>query len=150
MVGGGYALGLYDSLEDIKHEAPRKKYQLACTEHATYFYDGKDWVLMATEQYITFKVMSRHHITGRGYVTVVHNPELIPIDCSRCAVCKGQFRLPIHGIERTMTLMSIPEPKPDWGLVTSEETIGDYLTVRMYPDEADEQEAADRIKELLR
>lgn len=46
--------------------------------------------------------------------------------------------------------MSNPEPKPDWGLVTSEETIGDYLTVRMYPDEADEQESADRIKELLK
>ena len=37
-----------------------------------------------------------------------------------------------------MTLMTVPEPKPYWGLVTSEATTGDWLTVRMYPDETDE------------
>ena len=82
--------------------------------------------------------MKRLHIAGRGYVTVIHNPDRLPIDRDNSAVCNGQFRLPIHGIELMMTLMTIPRVKPDWGLITSEETIGDEITIRMYPDEVDE------------
>ena len=132
------AVGHFKSRDEIEHEAPRENGNLAQTNHATYCYNGKEWTLIAMDQYITFKVMSRCHVVGRGYVTVVHNPDLLPIDCNKSAVCKGQFRLPIHGIERMMTLMTIPRVKPDWGLVTSEETVGDWLTIRMYPDEVDE------------
>lgn len=31
-----------------------------------------------------------------------------------------------------------PRVMPDWGLITSEETIGDEITIRMYPDEVNE------------
>lgn len=141
---------VYASLDEIERMAPRKVDYTAATENAYYYYDGEKWALQTMRQYITFKVVSRHYITGRGHVTVVYNPDLLPIDRDRSAVCKGQFRLPIHGIEIEATLMEHPRVKPNWGLVTSEETIGDYLTVRMYPDEADEQVSADRIKELLK
>lgn len=127
--------GHYDSRDEIEKNAPRELGSVAATNWATYTFDGKDWLLATLNQYITFKVVGRWHVTGRGYVTEVHNPDLLPIDRDRSAVCKGQFRLPIHGIECTMTLMEHPRVMPNWGLVTSEETVGDWLTVRMYPDE---------------
>ena len=101
------AVGYFDSRDDMERTAPRDCGSIAQTPHVTWCFDGKDWIILRMEQYITFK----------------------------SAVCKGQFRLPIHGIELTMTLMTTPKPGKDWGLVTSEETIGDYLTIRMYPDE---------------
>lgn len=130
--------GYYGSRDEIEKNAPRELCSVVATDNATYTFDGKEWLLATCNQYIKFKVKSRHYITGRGYVTVVHNPDLLPIDRNKSAICKGQFRLPIHGIECTMTLMEHPRVKPDWGLVTSEETVGDWLTVRMYPDEVDE------------
>ena len=136
---GSFALtGHYDSRDEIEKNAPRESGGVAATNWATYTFDGKEWLLATLSQYVTFKVKSRAYIAGRGYVTVVHNPDLLPIDRNKSAVCKGQFRLPIHGIERTMTLMTIPRVMPDWGLITSEETIGDEITIRMYPDEIDE------------
>ena len=136
---GIFALaGHYDSRDEIERKAPRELGCVAATNWATYTFDGKEWTLIAMDQYITFKVVSRCHVTGRGYVTVVHNHDLLPIDRDKSAICKGQFRLPIHGIERMMTLMTIQRVKPDWGLITSEETIGDEITIRMYPDESDE------------
>lgn len=130
-------VGCFDSRDEMERTAPRKCGNIVQTPHVTWCFDGKDWTVLYMEQYITFKVVKRLHITGRGYITVVHNPDLLPINCDKSAICKGQFRLPIHGIERTMTLMTIPRVKPDWGLVTSEETVGDWLTIRMYPDEVD-------------
>ena len=132
------AVGYFDSRDDMERTAPRDCGSIVQTPHVTWCFDGKDWIILCMEQYITFKVVERLYIAGRGYVTVIHNPDRLPIDRDRSAVCKGQFRLPIHGIELTMTMMTVPKPKPDWGLITSEETIGDYLTIRMYPDEEDE------------
>ena len=131
-------VGHFSSRDEMERKAPRTAGNVAQTNWATYCYDGKEWTLIEMVQYITFRVLSRHHITGRGYVTVVQNPDLLPIDCDKSAVCKGQFRLPIHGIERSMTLMTIPKVKPHLGLITSEETVGGWLTIRMYPDEVDE------------
>ena len=128
-------VGNFASRDQMEREAPRKEANVAKTRCATYCYDGKEWVLMAMNQYITFRVASRHYIVGRGHVTVVYNPDLLPIECEKSYIIDGQVRLPIHGIERQMTLMTVPRAKPYWGLVTSEETTGDYLTVRMYPDE---------------
>lgn len=128
-------VGCFDSRDEMERKAPRGCGCTACTPHATWCFDGKEWIIFSMEQYITFKVVKRLHIAGRGYITVIRNPDLLPIDRDRSAVCKGQFRLPIHGIELTMTLMTTPKPGKDWGLVTSEETIGDYVTIRMYPDE---------------
>ena len=131
--------GNFASRDEMEREAPRKETNVAKTRNATYCYDGKEWVLMAMDQHITFKVLSRHYITGRGHVTVVYNPDLLPIECDKSLIFHEElFRLPIRGIEREMTLMEIPRAKPYWGLVTSEETDGDYLTIKMYPDEEDE------------
>lgn len=132
-------VGNFASRDEMEREAPRKEANVAKTRNATYCYDGKEWVLMAMDQHITFKVLSRHYITGRGHVTVVYNPDLLPIECDKSLIFhEGLFCLPIRGIEREMTLMEIPRAKPYWGLVTSEETDGDYLTIKMYPDEEDE------------
>lgn len=128
-------VGVYDSRDEMEGKAPRKAGNFAVTKHATYYYTGEKWKLLTWAQYITFKVVSRHYIVGRGHITVVHNPDLLPIESAKSVVCKGQNRLPIHGIERMMTLMTIPRVMPDWGLVTSENTIGDEITIRMYPDE---------------
>jgi len=128
-------VGYFDSRDEMERKAPRKCGSIVQTPHVTWCFYGKDWIILRMEQYITFKVVKRLYIAGRGYVTVIHNPDRLPIDRDNSAVCKGQFRLPIHGIERSMTLMTIPRVKPDWGLITSEETIGDYVTIRMYPDE---------------
>ena len=129
------AVSCFDSRDEMARSAPRDCGSIAQTPHVTWCFDGKDWIILRMEQYITFKVVKRLYIAGRGHVTVIHNPDRLPIDRDKSAVCKGQFRLPIHGIELTMTLMTTPKPGKDWGLVTSEETIGDYLTIRMYPDE---------------
>ena len=134
---GMMAVGVYDSRDELEAEAPRKAGNCAGTKHAIYHYTGEKWELLTWAQYITFKVLSRHYITGRGHITVIHNPDLLPIESAKSAICKGQYRLPIHGIERTMTLMTIPRVMPDWGLVKSEETLGDEITIRMYPDEED-------------
>lgn len=131
-------VGHYDSLDEIKKNAPRELGNVAATNWATYIWGGKEWLLATLGQYVTFKVESRHHVTGRGYITVIHNPDLLPIDRDKSAICKGQFRLPIHGIELTTTLMTTLEVRSSWGLVTSEETIGDEITIRMYPDEVNE------------
>ena len=128
-------VGFFDSRDEMERTAPRDYGCIVQTPHVTWWFDGKEWTVLYMEQYITFKVVKRLHIAGRGYVSVIHNPDHLPIDRDRSAVCKGQFRLPIHGIELMMTLMTIPKPSKDWGLVTSEETIGDYVTIRMYPDE---------------
>ena len=125
----------YDSRNEIESKAPKELGSVAATNWATYIWDGKEWVLATLKQYVTFKVEKRCYIAGRGYVTVVHNPDLLPIDRNKSAICKGQFRLPIHGIEVSTTLMTIPRVKPDWGLITSDETIGDEITIRMFPDE---------------
>lgn len=135
---GMSAVGHFKNRDEMEREAQRENGNMAQTNHATYCYDGKEWTLIAMDQYITFKVVSRCHVTGRGYVTVVHNPDLLPIDRDKSAICKGQFRIPIHGIERTMTLMTTQKPGKYWGLITSEETIGDCVTIRMYPDEVNE------------
>lgn len=133
---GGFLLdGLYENLNQVKSQAPREFRRVAATGNATYCYDGNEWVLLTMKQYINFKVESRHYITGRGYVTVVHNPDLLPIDVNKSAVVKGQFLLPIRGVECVKTLLYPPTIKPDWGLVTAEETEGDWLTIRMHPDE---------------
>lgn len=139
-INGIHYLCHYDSRDEMERTAPRKCGSIVQTPHVTWCFDGKDWTVLYMEQYITFNVVKRLHIAGRGYVTVIHNPDRLPIDCDKSAICKGQFRLPIHGIERTMTLMTIPKVKPHWGLVTSEETVGDWLIIRMYPDEVDEPE----------
>lgn len=123
-------VGYFDSRDEIERKAPRKCGSIVQTPHVTWFFDGKDWTVLCMEQYISFKVVKRLYIAGRGYVTVIHNPDRLPIDRDKSAVCKGQFRLPIHGM-----LMITLKPGKDWGLVTSEETIGDYVTIRMYPDE---------------
>lgn len=135
---GFSADGYYSSRDEIERKAPRKVDYVAATDYATYCYDGEEWALGTMNQYITFKVVSRHYIPGRGYVTVVHNPDLLPIDLHLSAICKGQYRLPIHAIEVCATLMTIPRVKPDWGLVTSEATIGNEITIRMFPDGKDE------------
>lgn len=127
--------GHYDSLNEIESKAPKGLGGVAATKWATYIWDGKEWVLATLKQYVTFKVERRYYIAGRGYVTVVHNPDLLPIDRNKSAICKGQFRLPIHGIEMSTTLMTNPRVKPDWGLITSDDTIGDEITIRMFPDE---------------
>jgi len=130
-------VGNFDSRDEMERTAPREIGKMAQTPHVIWCFYGKDWTVLYMEQYITFKVVERLHIAGRGYVTVIHNPDRLPIDCDKSAVCKGQFRLPIRGIERQKTLTDPPKLKPDWGLVTSEETIGNYVTIRMYPDEED-------------
>lgn len=135
VIGDLRLVGFFDSRDEMEREAPRECYCTACTPNVTWCFDGKKWIIFSMEQYITFGVVKRFRIAGRCYVTVVHNPDRLPIDRDRSAVCKGQFRLPIHGIELTMTPMTVLKPNPDWGLVTSEETVGDYLTIRMYPDE---------------
>lgn len=126
-------VGFFHSRDEIERKAPRRPNTLAHTNVATYCYSREEWVLVSMAQYIPFKVVSRHHVTGRGYITVVHNPDLLPISCEYSAVCKGQYRLPIHAIERSGTLMENPRIHPDWGIVTSEETEGDELLIRMYP-----------------
>jgi len=137
---GWRPVGMYDSREEMEREAPRESGNLAVTKFATYGYHGKEWELLTMKQYITFKVLSRHYVAGRGHITVVHNPDLLPIESGKSAVCKGQYRLPIHGIDRMTTLMTIPRVMPDWGLVTSEKTIGDEITIRMYPNEEENLE----------
>lgn len=128
-------VGCFDSRDEMERTAPRECDSIVQTPHVTWCFDGKDWTVLYMEQYISFKVVKRLYIAGCGYITVIRNPDRLPIDRDRSAVCKGQFRLPIHGIELTMTLMTTPKPGKDWGLITSEETIGDYVTIRMYPDE---------------
>lgn len=128
-------VGCFDSRDEMERTAPRKCGNIAQTPHVTWCFDGKEWIIFSMDQYITFRVVKRFRIAGRGYVTVVHNPDRLPIDRDKSAVCKGQFRLPIHGIELTMTPMTVPKPNSDWGLITSEKTIGGYVTIRMYPDE---------------
>lgn len=141
-------VGNFDSRDELEREAPRKEANVANTRNATYCYDGKEWTLLKMDRFIAFKVLSRHYITGRGHVTVVHNPDLLPIECNKSLIFHdGQFRLPIHGIERQKTLTDPPKVKPDWGLVTSEKTIGDWLTIRMYPDEEDEPANLDNKEE---
>lgn len=137
-IGGFAYAGYYVSLDEIEKNAPRELNSVVATDNATYAFDGKEWLLSTYNQYIKFEVKKRLYITGRGHVTVVHNPDLLPISRDRSAICKGQFRLPIHDIEREMTLMEHPRVKPCWGLVTSEETVGDEIIIRMYPDEIDE------------
>lgn len=131
-------VGYFDSRDEMERTAPRKCDSIVQTPHVTWRFDGKDWTVLCMEQYISFKVVKRLYIAGRGYVTVIHNPDRLPIDRDKSAVCKGQFRLPIHSIELTMTPMTTPKPGKDWGLITSEETIGDYVTIRMYPDEVND------------
>ena len=41
---------------------------------------------------VAFKVKSRYHINGIGYVTVIHNPDLLHIDCDKSVICKGQLK----------------------------------------------------------
>lgn len=128
----------FASLAEIKKQALRQSGNVAVTDNAIYKWDGSRWTMVALGQYVTFEVVARRRVTGRGYVTVIHNPDLLPVDENKSAVCKGQFRLPIHGIERAMSTESYPEPLPDWGIVTYEETLGDEITIRMYPDEKED------------
>ena len=72
-------VGNYKSRDEIESNAPREYGSMARTEDADYCYDGKEWTIIRLSQYVTFRVVSRHHITGRGYVTVIHNPDLLPI-----------------------------------------------------------------------
>lgn len=132
-------VGNYGSRDEIEGKAPRKCGSVAHTEDADYCYDGKEWMIIRLSQYVTFRVVSRHHITGRGYVTVIHNPDLLPISSAWSAVCEGQRHLPIRGIERTMKPMTVPIVDPYWGLVTSAPTSGRRLTVRMYAGREDKQ-----------
>lgn len=132
--------GRFNSRDEVEKDAPRKVGSWVKTPYANYEYDGKQWVLFAVCQFVPFKVLSRHYITGRGHVTVVHNPDLLPIECHKSAICQGPCLLPIRGIERSMTLMTTPKVKPHWGLLTSEETKGDWLVIRMYPDPIEEPE----------
>ena len=127
--------GSFGSRDEMERNATREPGHMAYTPHVFWLYDGREWVVLYMEQYITFEVVKRLRIPGKGHVTVIRNPDLLPIDRDRSAVCKGQFRLPIHGIELTMKPMKFPTPKQDWGLITSEETVGDFLEIRMYPDE---------------
>lgn len=130
-------VGHYGSRDEIVREAPREAGNIADTDNAAYCYDGKNWVLVKMRQYITFRVQCRDYVVGRGHVTVVYNPDLLPIDREKSAICEGQYRLPIIAVERSATLTERPRTKPYWGLVTSDKTTGDWLTVRMYPDEED-------------
>lgn len=139
-MGGLLSAGHFNSRDEVERDAPRKVGSWVDTPCANYVYDGKQWVMFAMCQFIPFKVLSRHYVVGRGHVTVVHNPDLLPIDCHKSAICQGPCLLPIRGIERSMTLMTIPKVKPHWGLLTSEETKGDWLTIRMYPDPIEEPE----------
>jgi hypothetical protein len=127
--------GCYNNLKHLKTSAPRQEGAMAATWTAVYRYDGKEWTLISTDQHIMFKVVKRTYIAGRGHITVVYNPDLLPISTEKSAVCKGQYRLPIHGIDIQKTLAEHPETLPEWGLVTSEETTGENIIIRMYPDE---------------
>lgn len=75
-----------------------------------------------------FKVVSRQFILGRGNITVISNKDEIPID-TKCVVIQEDKMLPIIGVEMLMTLMTEPRPKPNWGIVTNEETVGDTLMI---------------------
>ena len=75
-----------------------------------------------------FKVLSHHYIMGRGFVTVISNPELIPID-TNCFIIQDDEKIPIIGVEKLMTLMTIPTPKPNWGIVTNKEIFGEIIEI---------------------
>lgn len=75
-----------------------------------------------------FKVVSRQFILGRGNITVISNKDEIPID-TKCVVIQEDKMLPIIGVEMSMTLMTEPRPKPDWGIVTNEETVGETILI---------------------
>ena len=76
-----------------------------------------------------FEVLHRQYLVGRGYVTVINNKDNIPISTSS-VIIQDDEEIPIRGIEGAMTLMTIPKPYPQLGLITNKETTGDYIIVK--------------------
>jgi len=75
-----------------------------------------------------FKVLNRQFILGRGNVTVILNNDNIPID-TNSVIIQDSDLIPIIAVEKSMTLMTNPRPKPNWGIVTNEETVGETILI---------------------
>ena len=92
-----------------------------------------------------FDVINRLYIAGRGHITVIRNTDLLPIDTECVILHDGGKELRIVGIECLSTLMTDLHPKPEWGLVTNEETKGDTIAVRFGKNSKVELKRKDRM-----
>ena len=75
-----------------------------------------------------FKVLDRLYVLGRGFITVIYNKQNIPIN-GDSVILQDDKQIPVIGVEKTKTLMTDPQPKPEWGIVTNEETVGDTILI---------------------
>lgn len=75
-----------------------------------------------------FKVLDRLYVLGRGFITVIYNKQNIPIN-GDSVILQDDKQIPVIGVEITKTLMTDPQPKPEWGIVTNEETVGDTILI---------------------
>lgn len=75
------------------------------------------------------KVLDRVYVIGRGYVTVVDNPDRTPIHIGD-EIIDGDSAIPIKGIEGLMNLLSPPVPTRTVGLVTLKETHGNEIHIK--------------------
>ena len=74
-----------------------------------------------------FKVKDRVHVNYRGYITVISNPELIPIHVGD-SIQNGDKSWLIEGVERWKN-METGKPFPTMGLLTAYETEGKEIEV---------------------
>ena len=103
----------------------RKPGLVANTDNAFYICDGDKWVLEKYNSPIRMKVLDRGYVLGRGYYTVIDNYESIPITLES-TIRKKLDSLKIKGIENLNGETGV---LPNWSLITSSKTIGDYITI---------------------
>lgn len=76
-----------------------------------------------------FEVIRRLYVVGRGHVTVIDNPDELPIDCKCKVECEDGTKIDIIGVERWMNLMTIQRPYRHVGIVTNNATEGEKINI---------------------
>ncbi len=79
------------------------------------------------------KVLDRVYVIGRGYVTIVDNPDHIPIHVGDEIIDKDAA-ISIVGVEGLMNLLSPPIPCRRIGLVTRKVTHGSEIHIKSKED----------------
>ena len=73
-----------------------------------------------------YTVLDRVHVTGRGYVTVIKNKDLDPIDTDSWIVNKEEGNMMVREVECMKGATGVKE---DWGILTQKETKGETIFI---------------------
>ena len=73
-----------------------------------------------------YPVLDRVHVTGRGYVTVIKNKDLDPIDTDSWIVNNEEGNMMVRGVECMKGATGVKE---DCGILTQKETKGETIFI---------------------